>query len=274
MTISTAAAVPVCPPLQDVTLSHGKLAYRFQGSGEALVFLHGLLGSSKSWAFQFAHFSRRHRVIAWDAPGFGQSDMVPVSLDAFVDALREFLVTIDAGTVDLVGHSMGGTVAARFAARHPDMVSRLVLSCSHPGYNEPDTAPMSAKFEGRMRDLKEIGREAYGLARATDLLPEPRDPAVFAFAAEVASEVNPEGLRRATRMLQLADNRPLLPTLTMPVLVLTGGIDKVVQPALKADLLRLTPFARHIDMPGVAHAPYFQSPDDFNGLIDDFLSGL
>ena len=44
-------------------------------------------------------------------------------------------------------------------------------------------------------------------------------------------------------------------------------------PALKADLLRLTAQARHIEMPGVAHAPYFQIPDAYNSLIDDFLSG-
>ena len=79
-------------------------------------------------------------------------------------------------------------------------------------------------------------------------------------------------MRRATRMLQLSDNRPLLPGLRMPVLVLTGAIDTVVQPALKADLLRLTPMTRHVDMPGMAHAPYFQAPDYYNGLIEDFLS--
>lgn len=272
MTSSAIGAVPACPKLQFCELSHGKLSFRSQGSGEAIVFLHGLLGSSKSWAYQFAHFATKYRVVAWDAPGFGQSAMVPVSIDSYAEALREFLVSIGQPTANLVGHSMGGTVATRFAAKHPDMVSRLVLSCSHPGYGDPETAPMSEKFESRMRELKEIGRVAYGLKRAGDLLPEPRVPSVLSYAAEVASEVDPEGLRRATRMLQLADNRPLLPTLKMPVMVLTGGIDTVVQPRLKADLLRLTPISRHVDMPGIAHAPYFQSPEYYNGLIEDFLS--
>lgn len=264
--------VPVCPPLQIAELTHGKLAFRSQGERKAIVFLHGLLGSSKSWAFQLEHFSRRYQAIAWDAPGFGESEMVPESIDAYVEVLREFLAKLDKSMVFLVGHSMGGTVASRFAAKYPQTVSRLVLSCTHPGYALPESVPMPPKFLNRMRELAEIGPQAYGIKRATDLLPTPCSAEVFNYAAQVASETKPEGLRRATRMLQLADNRPLLPTLKMPVLVLTGAIDTVVQPALNADLLRLTPFTRHVEMPGIAHAPYFQEPLYYNGLIETFLS--
>lgn len=273
MTYSAPASVPVCPPLQLARQSHGQLSFRSRGDGETVVFLHGLLGSSKSWAFQFDHFSHNYAVIAWDAPGFGQSEMVAASTDAYVEALREFVAHIGQPKVSLVGHSMGGTVAACFAATFPELVSRLVLSCTHAGYGDPQTAPMSAKFEQRMREFKEIGRIAYGVNRARGLLPGSASADVFDYAAEIASETNPEGLRRATRMLQLADNRPLLPKLKMPVLILTGELDTDVQPGLKADLLRLTPATRHIEMLGLGHAPYFEAPDYYNTLIEDFLSG-
>jgi len=272
MTLNAAGAVPVCPSLQLANLSYGKLSFRARGDGETIVFLHGLLGSSKSWAFQFEHFARKYRVIAWDAPGFGQSGLVPAAIDAYVDALYEFISSIGQPKILLVGHSMGGTVASRFGATYSELVSRLVLSCTHAGYGEPATAAVSVKFENRMRELNEIGPEGYGINRAADLLPIPRSTAIFDYAAQIASEINPEGLRRATRMLQLADNRLLLPKLEMPVLVLTGEIDTVVQPRLKADLLRLTPTARHVEMPGVAHAPYLQVPGDYNRLIEEFLS--
>jgi len=265
-------AVPASPPLQFASLPNGQISFRSQGDGEAVVFLHGLLGSSKSWAFQFAHLSRNHRVVAWDAPGFGQSTLVEASIDAYVEALRGFVGHIGCPKIALVGHSMGGTVATRFAAEFPELVSRLVLSCSHAGYGDPDTAPMPAKFENRMGEFRSIGPAAYGVNRARDLLPTSAPASVFDHAAEIASEVNPEGLRRATRMLQRADNRPLLPTLTMPVLILTGEMDTDVRPNLKADLLRLTPAARHIEMPGLGHAPYFQAPDYYGNLIESFMS--
>lgn len=237
-----------------------------------MVFLHGLLGNSRSWAFQFEHLSRNFRVIAWDAPGYGQSSLVPAAIEAYVDALRDLVAHLGPSRVALVGHSMGGAVAACFAARCPELVSRLVLSCTHAGYGDPETAPMSSKFARRMREFEEIGAIAYGINRAHDLLPASASAAVFLHAAEIASETTPEGLRRATRMLQCADNRPLLPTLTMPSLILTGEMDRDVRPDLKADLLRLTPMARHIEMPGLGHAPYFEAPDYYSDLVARFLS--
>jgi pimeloyl-ACP methyl ester carboxylesterase len=268
------ASVPVCPPLQLARQSSGQLSFRSRGDGETIVFLHGLLGSSKSWAFQFERLSQNYRVVAWDAPGFGQSEMVPASIDAYAETLREFVANVGRPNVSLVGHSMGGAVAARLAATFPELVSRLVLSCSHAGYGDPETAPMSAKFESRKREFDEIGHAAYGVNRARDLLPESVPACVFDHAAEIASEINPEGLRRATRMLQCADNRPLLPKLKMPILVLTGEMDTDVQPILKADLLKLAPapMTKHVEMPGLGHAPYFEAPDYFNSLIEDFLS--
>jgi pimeloyl-ACP methyl ester carboxylesterase len=273
ITYSAAASVPICPPLQLARQSNGQLSFRSRGDGETIVFLHGLLGSSKSWAFQFERLSRNYRVVAWDAPGFGQSEMVPASIDAYAETLREFVANVGQPKVSLVGHSMGGTVATRLAATFPELVSRLVLSCSHAGYGDPETAPMSAKFESRKREFDEIGHAAYGVNRARDLLPQSVPACVFDHAAEIASEINPEGLRRATRMLQCADNRPLLPKLKMPILVLTGEMDTDVQPILKADLLRLAPITRHVEMPGLGHAPYFEAPDYFNSLIEDFLLG-
>src|ERR1700675_2873998 len=108
MTSSAPASVPVCPPLQLARQSYRQLSFRSRGDGAPIVFLHGLLGSSRSWAFQFDHFARNHWMIAWDAPGFGQSALVPASIDAYVEALRELIAGIGEPQVSLVGHSMGG----------------------------------------------------------------------------------------------------------------------------------------------------------------------
>jgi pimeloyl-ACP methyl ester carboxylesterase len=266
--------VPECPPLKIAGTAQGWISYRERGEGQTLLFLHGNLGSSRSWAFQLADFSGSWRTVAWDAPGYGQSDDQAIDIDAYVAALAAFLEAIGGAPVVLVGHSMGGAVGARFAALHPDRVSALVLSCSHPGYGEPESAPMSEKFEKRMEELKQFGKDAYGFARARDLLPgfDERSP-VFRYAAEVAGETRPEGLRRASRMLQLADNRPLMSRFRGPLLILTGGADQVVASRLKADLLAGVPRARHVEMPGLAHAPYFQAPEYYDGLIREFLAG-
>lgn len=264
------------PTRQSCQLTHGRLTYRATeapASSQNIVFLHGLLGNAKSWTYQFqdSRLTSGYRMVAWDAPGFGESDLLPADIDAYVTALAEFIATVADGPVHLVGHSMGGTLAQRYAARHPERISRLVLSCTHPGYADPESAPMSEKFENRMREFEALGPKAYGEHRARDLLPETCAPETLALAAEVAGEVRPEGLRRATRMLQLANNRPLLPQLKVPTLILTGGADRVVQPWLRSDLLSLTPHEAHIEMPGLGHGPYFEAPAYYNGLVADFL---
>ncbi|PVZ85959.1 alpha/beta hydrolase [Serratia sp. S1B] len=265
--------VPACPEQQIMATTQGNLSFRTHGEGDTIIFLHGILGSSKAWAFQFAAFSPTHRVIAWDAPGYASSALVPADINAYEQMLHELIQTCTDGKVTLIGHSMGGTIASRYAARHPDKVKTLVLSCTHPGYGAPETAPSSEKLEKRLKELAEIGREAYGKNRARDLLPFPDVPAaVLDYAAEIAAETNLEGLRRATRMLQLANNRALLPQLKMPTLILTGEQDRVVQPQLKAELLALVPYTRHIEMPGLGHAPYFQAPDYYNTQLREFIA--
>ncbi|MFC0226963.1 alpha/beta fold hydrolase [Serratia aquatilis] len=265
--------IPVCPEQQIITTSQGNLSFRTCGEGETIIFLHGILGSSKAWPFQFAAFAPNYRVVAWDAPGYVDSTLIPADIDAYEQMLHELVQTCGDKKVTLVGHSMGGTIASRYAARHPDRVKNLILSCTHPGYGAPATAPMSEKLEKRLQELAEIGREAYGRNRARDLLPFPDVPAsVLDYAASIAAETNLEGLRRATRMLQLADNRPLLPQISMPTLILTGEKDGVVQPQLKADLLALVPYTQHIEMPGLGHAPYFQAPEYYNALLQEFVA--
>ncbi len=261
-----------CPPRQVAPLSRGALAYRTVGQGPTVVLLHGLAGNSLSWVRQFPALSARLRVIAWDAPGFGGSDAIEPDVDVFADALRELLDHLNSGPAALVGHSMGGVVAARLAAARPDRVSRLVLSCSHAGYGEATDSPPQPRIEERVRELAGVGAAEYGRIRARGLFPAGfADETAIDVAARVAAEARPEGIRSSTRMLQLADNRAILPRLAMPLLVITGGRDPVVKPHLGEELRALTPQGRHLEIPGVGHAPYLEDPAAYNAVLESFL---
>ncbi|WP_316976492.1 alpha/beta fold hydrolase [Shumkonia mesophila] len=262
-----------CPRQRVTALSRGALSYRTAGQGPAVVFLHGLAGNSLSWARQFPALAARYRIVAWDAPGFGLSDAVEPDVEVFADVLRELLDHLGCGPAAVAGHSMGGVVAARLAAGHPDKVARLVLSCSHAGYGESADSPMQPRVEQRVRELASVGAAEYGLIRARGLFPAGfADKEAMGVAAGVAAEARPEGIRSSTRMLQLADNRSVLPRLEMPVLVITGERDPVVKPHLRDELRALTPQARHIEMPGAGHAPYLEYPAAYNAILDEFLS--
>lgn len=259
------------PERECVEVNGLPMSYRSMGSGTPILFMHGLLGSADSWVFQMLDLSTRHRVIAWDAPGYGQSSEIEPDLDAFAEQLRGLISALSLSSLTVVGHSMGGTLAARIAADPAPQMDRLVLSCTHPGYGEPRDTPPTEKLLDRIETLKKQGGEAYGRGRATHMVAHPVDAFLLEVAAYVAAGTAPDGLFTATRMLQFADLRPFYRKIKIPTLVLFGGKDPVVRPDLSAELKALTPNATHTTLPNVGHAPYLEDAKGYEAVLTPFI---
>ena len=120
-----------------------RFAWRESGSGSALVLLHGLGGSRLSWEPQLAGLAGRHRVVAWDMPGYGASRPLDgaVTFTTLADALIDFLDTIGALAVHLAGISFGGMIAQYVAARYPSRVLSLALLATSPAFGLDGTRP-------------------------------------------------------------------------------------------------------------------------------------
>jgi len=110
-----------------------RLHYHEAGDGEPVVMLHGGGPGASAWSnfgSNLPVFAQRHRTLLVDQPGFGHSDKPEVSDQYFTfsaDALVRLLDAVGLERVALVGNSLGGGTAARFALRHPDRAGRLVL---------------------------------------------------------------------------------------------------------------------------------------------------
>jgi len=92
-----------------------------KGSGMPIVFLHNGGGTLWNWAYQFEHFSSKHRIIAPDLPGFGRSyrPSEPLTLNTYVQGLSELLKILDCSKPILVGNCIGSSIALEFALRQP-----------------------------------------------------------------------------------------------------------------------------------------------------------
>lgn len=98
--------------------------------GTPLVFLHSLTGDSRHWHAQLAHMRQSRRAIALDLRGHGNSPAPngnEYSLDAMVHDVQHAIDQLGLSSIILVGHSMGGAVAARFAGLFPELLAGLIL---------------------------------------------------------------------------------------------------------------------------------------------------
>ena len=111
--------------LLDNRLVHYELVGR---RGQPIIFLHSWLGSWRYWLPTMEYVSERYRAYAIDFWGFGESDrqLHTFSISEYVDMLRRFMENMGMQRVALVGHGMGGMVAIRAAAEHPELFTKLL----------------------------------------------------------------------------------------------------------------------------------------------------
>src|SRR5687768_11070562 len=105
------------------------ISYRETGAGQALVLLHGIGSSSASWLNQLETL-KGYRLIAWDAPGYGNSDFLksekPKAAD-YAEALHAFLDRLILKDVVIVANSLGCLMAGAYAAAHPERIRSMIL---------------------------------------------------------------------------------------------------------------------------------------------------
>ena len=261
------------PGLQYMSYNGGRLAYRETGAGPALFLLHGMNGSSQSWAHLFRALGTSFRVVAWDAPGFGASDAFGDRIEDYVDAAKALLKTLRVNDAIVVGHSMGGVIAAQLAADRDTSTAGLVLSSTHLGFARPKGEPLMERYGTRVDRIRSEGvNAAYGLERARRSTPEGTSQTVIRFLAEIAAGARVEGIRDGGRMCQETDNTKISNDVNVPVLILSGGKDTVISPEMHALLVAAFPEAQHVEFPEAGHASYAECPDFFNEQIREFAT--
>jgi pimeloyl-ACP methyl ester carboxylesterase len=267
---------------------HGeRVAYVDEGSGEAIVLLHGILGSSQTWRSVIGPLARRYRVVAPDLLGHGNSTKPrsDYSLGALSVLVRDILDQLGITRATIVGHSLGGGIAMQFVYQHPSYVQRLVLigsgglgpdvglllrAASLPGAELvlPVIAARKVLAPGdRVWSwLRKVGVEA---PRGEEMWRHYRSlsdgPTRQAFLRTLRSVVDHRG--QAVSALSRLNSRTEL-----PVMAIWGERDPMipVQHAYAAKEVR--PDVRLEVLPGVGHFPHAERPALVAELIDDFIT--
>ena len=277
---SLRSAVGASPSARRVVVDGVVLAVDDEGSGPALVCLHAIGHGASDFARLRDRLASRWRVIAPDWPGQGRSepDRVPASAKRYADLLGGLLDACDVRRAVLLGNSIGGAAAIRYAAEHPERVSALILE--NPGGLDAADDPLGRTVLGAMAAFFGAGARGAGWFPAAfaayyrlvlqrgDAAPQRRR--IVASAREIAPVLHAAWIGFATSE---ADLRALLPAIRCPVLVAWAARDQLIQLRRCRPALARLPAAR-LETFAAGHAPHLETPDLFEAALDRFLEPL
>ncbi len=248
-------------------------------SSRTVLVLHGLGTSAEAMLPIASMVPAGARVVIPDLPGFGDHDSHgALAHDAafYLDAVHALQVHERLGVVDLVGTSMGGALAAAYAARYPDLVHSLVL-LSPAGVTAPVTntfmkrviageIPLDIKDEASLREVLRLNFVHQ------PPMPPPIREAFIARALE----------RRANYLRIVEDLRPFLTTgleadlanIQTPTLVLYGASDQLTDPSMLEVFLREMPHAQGVIIPDAGHVLSYDAPDAVREAMRVFYLAL
>jgi 3-oxoadipate enol-lactonase len=255
-----------------ITTSTGlPLGYDEAGSGDAtpIVFLHGV-GSDKSvWHPQLAHFPRTRRTLAFDYPGYGDSDPAPegTSRDDYAAAILSAMSELGVERAHVCGLSLGGVIAIAMHADAPGRCASLILADTFAV--NPDGPAIYERSLAGSANLPAMAE-----ARVDALLAQPADPAIRREVVETMSRIDPAAYRVGAEAVWLADQRQRAQDIRVPTLVIVGDQDRITPTELSNELVDLIPQARLNVISGAGHLTNLERPIEFNRAVDHFLDEI
>ncbi len=244
--------------------------------GTPLVLLHGAEADSGMWSPYMGELARRRRVYALDLPGSGASepgpgaDCSPAGLAAWAGA---FLGSQGHAGCDLLGHSLGGSIALHVAALAPSRVRRLVavspahLASAVPAFAEAADELLAAVAAGRVKERRVRG--LLGRAYSKD----PDDPAIVQGARYWLRP----GVRAFLRQGGMGVARTIEPgtlaSIEAPTMVVWGADDRFFPVDGARERAALIPGSRLVVIGGAGHSPFEDRRQLFMLMVDGFLSG-
>jgi pimeloyl-ACP methyl ester carboxylesterase len=267
-----------------VTVDDGvELAVEVLGDGPPFVMIHGFTGAKEDFADDAPRLAEHHQVVLFDHRGHGESDKPGDAAAYSLDRLAaDTLAVADAVGADrfrLLGHSMGGMVAARIVEQHLARVERLVMmdtSPGPPGGVDPDLADLGADFaltEG-MDALRALLDEVNPLNSAADQRVRAERPGYVEFNDRKWAAV--PAIAYATLLRDIVHQpRQLdaMAAITCPTLVIVGEQDAAFIDDARA-MTHTIPGANLVVIPDAGHSPQFENPSAWFAAVDGFLRAL
>ncbi len=264
--LASAQTQPGLPPEKTAVVYGQNIRFIEAGQGPALILLHGLGSVKEIWSANIGALSAKYHVYAPDQIGFGHSDkpLLEYKIATFVDFLHAFMQSQNLSKATLVGNSLGGWIAIDFAARHPEMVDKLVLvdSAGLP-FGKPLAVDLNPASLADMRTL--LDSLFYDKKMVTEQF------VLQAFTNHVRNNDAYTIQRTLAGFAQNQFEDAKLSSIHTSTLVVWGRQDELIPVSSGEKLRGGIPGAKLVVFEQCGHVPQLEKPAEFNQGLIDFL---
>jgi pimeloyl-ACP methyl ester carboxylesterase len=257
----------VSAPVRVAHTRLGPVGYRVVGSGSPLVLIMGYGWTMEGWDPRLVHALARHnRVVMFDNSGVGRTEQLPppLTIEAMANQTSALIDTLGLGRPDVLGWSMGGTIAQALAVLHPAQVRRLVLCATYPGTGQVVMPSAADRQAGRDFPANQVSAASAFKAAVAEYPPAP--------AVSLATK-GLQGLAMSDWWVGNDSAGHQIARISVPTLIADGADDQLDPAANDHILARLIPGARLVLYPDAGHAFLFQDWTRFASLVESFLTG-
>jgi pimeloyl-ACP methyl ester carboxylesterase len=253
-----------------------RIAYAEAGDGPVLALLHGGMDDSRAWRLQLEGLSGAFRVLAWDAPGCGRSDDPPATwrIAEFADCAAGWLHAAGVDRAHVLGLSWGSTIALELYRRHPDLPASLVLASAYAGWaGSLGAEEVAIRVEGALTAATlTAGEVAEGWRRSLGAGTGAIADELVSMWTENIGRGRGGGYEAAVRSMAEADLRPMLHTIAVPTILISGELDDRAPLPVTRALHAAIPEAALELIPGAGHLCNVEAPEPFNRHVAAFLT--
>ncbi len=254
--------------------------YEIEGQGENLILIHGAFDNLNMWYNQVPVFSKDYRVITYDIRGFGKTESreTEYSVLLFAEDLYQLTKAIGIENAYCLGFSLGGSIAAKLAIDHPELVKTLVLTSSSAGLLIATPSPEALERGQEIREFLDKGdiRTAAELMATAAFSPgfKSKNPVLFEKHVKSRLRNDPYKLAQVMRSLRTgASSAPDISRLKCPTLIIIGEYDSGMGPDRGKQLQKAIPNSKLVIL-AAGHSSPFETPDEFNRAVLEFFSEL
>jgi pimeloyl-ACP methyl ester carboxylesterase len=248
-----------------------EIAYTRVGSGPPIVFVHGAAEDGRVWRPQLAALADEFTLVAWDEPGAGRSSDLPAGfrLVDYANCLAALIERLELGRSHVAGLSWGSTVVLELYRHHPELVATLILASAYAGWKGSlPREEVDARVQGVRRALRASTEE---LDLALPGLFADGPPTQFVpLLEQIAGDVRPESLRTQLYVMAEADQRDLLPRITVPTLLIWGELDTRSSLSVAHQFQQAIPNTTLVVIPRAGHLCQLERPEQFTRAVREF----